>query len=88
MQALQTDPSAGTTGCYNTISGRSAQNVVDENPESVMIVSQGSRLLLLPIRWFVGLDGYVCLEYHVLKQPPAACCSASRAWARPPARRL
>jgi hypothetical protein len=38
----QTDPSAGTTGCYNTISGGGTLTVVDTNSESVMICSQGS----------------------------------------------
>ncbi|HWY75331.1 MAG TPA: hypothetical protein VN281_06925 [Verrucomicrobiae bacterium] len=38
----QTDPSAGTTGCYNTISGGGTLTVVDTNIESVMICSQGS----------------------------------------------
>ncbi len=44
----QTDPSAGTTGCYNTISGSGAIKVIDTNAESVMIVSQGSSTYFYP----------------------------------------
>jgi hypothetical protein len=44
----QTDPSAGTTGCYNTISGLGSLDVIDTNAESVMIVSQGSSSYYYP----------------------------------------
>jgi hypothetical protein len=44
----QSDPSAGTTGCYNTISGGGAIDVLDTNSESVMIVSQGSSTYFYP----------------------------------------
>jgi hypothetical protein len=44
----QTDPSAGNTGCYNTISGGGAIDVFDTNTASVMIVSQGSSTYFYP----------------------------------------
>lgn len=44
----QTDPAAGTTASYNTISGGGALDVVDTNSESVMVVSQGSSTYFYP----------------------------------------
>jgi hypothetical protein len=44
----QTDPSAGTTTSYSTISGSGTLDVGDTNSESVMIVSQGSSTYFYP----------------------------------------
>lgn len=44
----QSDPPSGNTSCYNTISGTGALVVDDPNPESVMIVSQGSSTYSYP----------------------------------------